>query len=149
VYPAAAFQGGFGERVTGVANNTSYFAQSFVAPNGTLDELRFVLAPQSPALDNAGDNVFHLLLTETAGGTELGTPELIRPAAVVFESADLSLPLLGPQTEFSVLLGGLSLTPGATYAWVLDAFVAADSVPGKSSVGEACCDDPYARGIHR
>ena len=64
----------------------------------------------------------------------------------MFESGDLSLPLLGPQTEFSVLLGGLSLTPGATYAWVLDAFVTADGVPGKSSVGEACCDDPYADG---
>lgn len=146
VYPAAAFQGGFGERVTGVANNTSYFAQSFVAPNGTLDELRFVLAPQSPAPDNAGDNVFRLLITETVGGTEISNPELIRPAAVVYESIDLTLPLAGPQTEFSVLLGGLSLTPGATYAWVLDAFVAADSVPGKSSVGEACCDDPYADG---
>jgi len=138
--PVETYAGGFGERVSPIANNTSYVAQSFIAPSGLLTQLSFELQSQAAGLDNAQDNSFHLLITETAGGTEALDPESIYPAAVVFESGDLTMPfdgVGGASQLFTVNLGLLDLVDGATYAFVLDAFVSppADGVPGKSAVG--------------
>ena len=144
ILPPETYIGGFGERVALVANNTSYVAQSFVAPAASaLDTVEFELQQQSSGLDNAADNVFHLLITTTVGGTELSNPTLIRPGTVLFESGDLTMPLAGGTQPFSVNIGALSLVDGATYAFVLDAFVTANSLPGKSAVGAVAHDtDP-------
>jgi hypothetical protein len=144
ILPPETYIGGFGERVAAVANNTSYVAQGFVAPAASaLDTVEFVLQQQSPSLDNAADNVFHLLITTAVGGTELGSPTLIRPGAVLFESGDLTMPLTGGTQSFPVNIGGLPLVDGATYAFVLDAFVTANNLPGKSAVGAVAHDtDP-------
>jgi hypothetical protein len=144
ILPPETYIAGFGERVQLVANNTSYVAQSFVAPAASaLDTVEFQLQQQSAGLDNAADNVFHLLITTTVGGTELSTPTLIRPATVLFESGDLTMALAGGTQLFSVNVGSLPLVDGATYAFVLDAFVTADTLPGKSAVGAVAHDtDP-------
>lgn len=140
--PPFLYVNGFGERVSGVANNTSYFAQSFVAPSGALLSLEFAMRAQSAGTDNVEDNVFRLLITETETP---GGPTTIRPTnscggspGVCFESADLTMGLSDPDTTFNVDLGSLILTPGQTYAFVLDGFVTAensDGVPAKSAVG--------------
>ena len=141
ILPPETYIGGFGERVQLVSNNTSYVAQSFVAPAGSaLDSVSFQLQSQAAALDNAADNVFRLLITETVGGTELLNPTLIRPSTVLFESADLTMPLAGGTQLFVVNIGGLPLVGGSTYAFVLDAFVTADGLPGKSAVGAVAHD---------
>ena len=135
--PVETYAGGFGERVSPIANNTSYVAQSFIAPTGFLTQLSFELQSQSPGVDNVDDNTFHLLITETAGGTEALLPESIYPTNVVFESGDLNMPLSGGTQLFTVNLGVLDLLDGATYAFILDAFVSppANGLPGKSAVG--------------
>lgn len=110
----------------------SYFAQSFIPPqDGSATQLTFGL------IRNSGDEAteFHVLITETVGGTGSS----IRPSTVLFESGTIShFPLAAPGDppieEFTVDLGGVPLTGGTTYAIVLDAFVTRDGVSGRSGL---------------
>ncbi len=123
--------------------SVAYYAQSFIAPSGSLSDVSFLLA----SAGGSGDTLFHVLITETTGGTGAG----ITPTVVVFESATLTLPLdltypvnRYEFTSFSVPLGGLLLRPGDTYALVLDAFVCFDGIPNYA--GSGLNDDLYPDG---
>lgn len=119
-----------------------YYAQSFVAPEGTLDEVTVLLASSS----GPGGTHFRVLITETTGGTGAG----IVPTTVLFESPSLTLPF-DPSypvnrlefTAVAVPLGALLLNPGLTYALILDAFVEYDGVPGSAGFAQ---NNAYSEG---
>lgn len=142
-WPAATFGGGFGEPIPFTSPGTlPYWGQTFTAPNGTLDSLQLVLEASPPSVSNAGDSVFHVLITEFTGTSD---GQLFRPITscngqpgVCFESGDITVPLapLGPTpTEVSIPLGGLALDPGREYFFVLDAWVTRDGVGSDIGVG--------------
>jgi PKD repeat protein len=120
-YPPTSTLTTFGEP------NAAYFGQSFVAPAGFVEDLTFQVS------HTAGTDAveFHVLLCTTNGGTG----NTIWPDSVLFESTTLSVPPGSGLTEFTVNLGGIDLVDGATYAWVLDAFVTQDGFEGKGGVG--------------
>jgi hypothetical protein len=124
-------------------NGPAYYAQSFVAPDGTLDDVTVLLA----SAGGDEDASLHLLITETSDGPGAG----IHPTNVVFESSaitvplDLSYPINRREfTAFTIPLGNLQLTEGMTYALVLDAFVGYSGV--FHWVGSGLNDDAYLGG---
>jgi hypothetical protein len=130
--PATTSVYAFGNSPTG-----GYYAQSFQALPGLAETLTFEMESYAfnPAL---GDTNFHLLIT----GVQSNTPTIaienqspIRPSTVLFESGNMTVGADAGWTTFSVNLGGLSLVPGQTYAWVLDAFVTSNGMaPAGASV---------------
>lgn len=103
-----------------------YYAQTFVAPATTPKALSFYLA----SADHSGPMNFRVLITEING-----TGSAIVPSTVLFESPTLSLPFdptfpinRNEYTRFDVPLMALSLTPGLTYAWIIDGVVARDGI---------------------
>lgn len=126
-------------------NGAAYFGQSFVAPNGFLTNLKFKLG----SAGGPGDSPFRVLITEVVSGPPSNNRYgYIAPTTILFESSTLVLPYLGNSnptttTEFSVSLPQLSLTPGNTYGFVLDAFSDFDGVQNFMSVAS---NDNYEDG---
>ena len=106
----------FGERATG---STIYAAQTFTAPAGgaAAQGLRFALG----ANDGPSDIEFRVLIVtnDATGVDQFGTPRF-SPGQVLFSSVTLTKPGGSGEVVFDVSLGGLSLTPGQTYAFILD-----------------------------
>jgi hypothetical protein len=141
-WPPTSFAGGFGEPVPFTSPNPiPYMGQTFTAPAGTLDSLRFVMQGRPPSLPNAGDTIFRLLVTEFTGPHD---GQLFRPttscggaSGVCFESPDLVVPLGEGDHEFVVPLGGLALNAGQDYFFVFDAWVTRDGIGSQIAVGSA------------
>jgi len=139
-WPPTSFAGGFGEPIPFTSPGTlPYMGQTFTAPDGTLDSLRFMMQGESPSLSNVGPTVFRLLITEFSGPHD---GQLFRPQTtcngqpgVCFESGDLVVPLGAAEHEFEVALGGLSLVPGQDYFFVFDAWVSRDGTGSDIGVG--------------
>jgi hypothetical protein len=115
-------------------NGPAYYAQSFVAPNGTLDSATLKLA----SAGGNGDSFFRVLITDTSGGTGVG----LHPTNVRFESPTLKLPLdltypinRNEFTTFVIPVGGIQLTSGGTYALVIDCFSDFDGVQNFMGTG--------------
>lgn len=128
--PVTGSLSGFGD------TGEQYRAQTFTGVGGLADEITFFVGP---TFDASGVG-FHLLITE------VDTSAGIHPTNVLFESAPLLLPLFPIQfdpTPFTVALGGLPLSAGNTYAWMLDAFVASDGIFSEANTGIGT----YAGGV--
>lgn len=121
--PEATYISSFGEPFS------PYFAQTFVAPAGAIDDLAIRFYGD---YDGAGEDAeFHLLITEVEGsGIDF------HPTTIVYESGFLSLDSSAPPFATGhIPLPDLVLVPGATYAFVLDAFVTRDGDDGTIRVG--------------
>lgn len=100
----------------------NYMGQTFIALPGVAKDLT-VYVGESNAIP--GPVTYHVLITEidTTGG--------INPTNVLFESSPLVTNIgngvIPP--AITVDLGGLSLTAGEKYAWILDAYVELDANP--------------------
>jgi PEP-CTERM motif-containing protein len=158
-WPAETFGYGFGEPVAFVSPNAlPYVGQTFTAPDGTLDQLRIVLAGDAGEnIGNQYDTIFHVLITGITGTpgyqdfhpvtsceTSAGTS-----ADVCFETGNLTLPFLAGQQEFVIPLGGLALVPGGTYFLLLDAWVARDGLGSQVGIGVVSNGDglPFAISV--
>ena len=97
-----------GFNVSGFGGNDLYRGQTFTALPGLADSLMFTIWSGSESIS------FRALLTNWEG---------THPGTVLFESDVLYAPFnwFAP-VDFQVNLGGIALVPGATYAWILDAF---------------------------
>lgn len=120
-------------------SDSAYYAQSFISDGSPLEQVQFQMGDVS----GPDGTDFHLLITETTGGTELSNPEGIRPTNVLFESGTLTKAFGDGNQIFTVNTGNLNLTAGTTYAFVLDAFVTFDGSLGTSSMGKGSA---YADG---
>ncbi|MDD2385047.1 MAG: retention module-containing protein [Sulfurospirillaceae bacterium] len=103
--------------------NTAYYAQSFVATDTDLSNVKFALAYQY-----GGDNVeFRVLVTEL-----IEDSTGLRPGQILFESGDLSLPSdSSGDVPFSVDIDLSSeLIVGHKYAIVFDSYVLFDGSAG-------------------
>ena len=110
-----------GGSISGFGPN-NYRGQTFIALPGVAENLT-VYVGDSNAIP--GPVTYHVLITEidTTGG--------IHPTNVLFESGPLvtnvGSAVIPPAV--TVDLGGLSLTAGEKYAWILDAYVEIDANP--------------------
>lgn len=114
-------------------NFATYFAQSFAAPPGLLQELTFNMRPGGP---NMGID-FRVLIAETQEKANLFTPTRVVFSTPIFTLGaqdgvygDL---IVGP--DITVNLGGLDLVDGVEYSWVLDTVMPTDGIEGYGQVG--------------
>jgi hypothetical protein len=108
--------------------DTSYVGQSFVALDERITSVSFVLN----GWDWAGapyPTEFHLLVTPLA-------PTGDRPDfdTILFESGDLSTTLNSDFELFEIEMN-VSVSPGSSYMWILDALVLQDDDHGTAAVG--------------
>jgi len=117
-----------------------YVGQTFTAPDGTLDSIQLQFQSRDPAINNNGDTVFHLLITEFTGTAD---GQLFHPITtcngqpgVCFESGNLTVPLALSNTDVPMLipLGGLALNPGQEYFFLVDAWVARDGIASEAGI---------------
>jgi Ca2+-binding RTX toxin-like protein len=105
-----------------------YFAQTFRAAGSALNSVEFLIDTGVP-----GDATeFRLLITTVSvGGGQFD------PGTVLFESSLLVDPADAGDSYALVKVdtSKLALTPGATYAFILDAFVGLDGVSSSASLG--------------
>jgi hypothetical protein len=111
--------------------NTAYYAQTFRAAGSALDSVEFLIDTGTTAADASE---FRLLITtvSVAGGQ-------FDPGIVLFESALLVDPADAEvsYTLVKVDTSKVALTPGAVYAFILDAFSGFDGVPSVSRIGSS------------
>ena len=126
---------GFGWYPPATYPSETYFAQTFIAPpNATeLSSIQFTL--QSNGTDNpqmTGVRPFRVLVTNDASSAQYD----FLPTEILFESGTLVSPYdpnpPGVFQTFRVPITGVPVTPGTTYAFVLDAF--SDFAPGEFSI---------------
>lgn len=126
---------GFGWKPPSIYSSDTYFAQTFVAPpNATrLTSVRFTL--QSGHTEDsqfANERPFRVLITNNAATA----PYRFLPTEILYESPSLISPYTPNPPDvfqnFVVPIPGVSVTPGMTYAFVLDAF--SDAVANQYSV---------------
>lgn len=107
-------------------NRANYWAQSFVAPADVIESLNFEMFP-SLGPDGAD---FKVLLTET-----IRDSTGIRPTNVLFESDLITASWNGGSSvPIDVDFGALSIVANERYAFVLDAFSAADGLIGTAGM---------------
>ncbi|HME99433.1 MAG TPA: hypothetical protein VKK06_06110 [Terriglobia bacterium] len=135
----------------------AYYQQTFVALPGKAQDLTIFLA------SNEGDTKFRVLIVDVAPGiaSNIGpNGEILSPIRstfvpnhVLFESATITVPfdpsypiLRNEFTPYTVHLGGLSLSGGSRYAFVLDA--ASEFTTGRRGTAWVAItkDDSYSNG---
>ena len=98
-----------------------YRGQTFIALPGVANDLTIYVGDSNPL---PGPVTYHVLITE------VDTTSGIHPTNVLFESGPLVTNIgYDDPPEISIYLGGLSLTVGEKYAWILDAYVELDANP--------------------
>jgi len=125
--------GALGEPLAG------YTGQSFLALGDQVDSISFMLDGQDDASSIANDATeFRLLLTPLAATGD-------RPDFddVLFESRNLTTSLNSGFELFTVPIG-ISVVPGVSYMWVLDAFVLFDGEEGFSDIAANTFGKPDA-----
>ena len=130
--PRTGSIGHVGELPSFLDGVSSYYAQSFRTPIVEpvfAEELTFSMDNSSGSIMN-----FRILLTETAGGTELDNPRDIRLTNVMYESPTVTLATTG-WSQLTVFLGMTTFYNGPTYAWVIDTFSDRNELYGIASVG--------------
>jgi VCBS repeat-containing protein len=113
----------------GEGGGNNYYGQTFVAAAGlgVATNLKFALTH----IGGSDDMDFRVLITTV---DSVSDPD---PGMILFESDVLRLPAGAGLTGFDVALGGLALTPGQTYAFIIDTFSTRDGVPGYASVASS------------
>jgi large repetitive protein len=117
----------------GEGGGNNYYGQTFVAaaaPDGgpgVATNLKFALTH----IGGADDMEFRVLVMTVDSASD---PD---PGTILFESEVLKLPAGAGLTGFDVALGELALTPGQTYAFIIDTFSTHDGVPGYASVASS------------
>jgi len=119
----------------------SYYAQTFVALPGLAQDLTFAMRDKTVGtVDRGFDLKFRVLLAETTG-----SPVLTGIGSILFESTTLSLSDGADFTTFTVNLGGIDLSDGQSYAWILDAY--SDFELGKDGDSAAIAFNPSSAGV--
>ena len=109
--------------------HTAYFGQSFMALDSQLTSVSFVLDGLDDVENNQPDATdFHLLVTPLASTGD--RPDL---DTILFESETYSTSLESGFELFTIDIN-IPVTPGQSYVWVLDAFVAFDGSPGTAAI---------------
>jgi hypothetical protein len=94
------------------------WGQSFVALGSAAEQLTFYMRMRDAYTVPLA---FQLLLTTIVPNPVLPPGKNdFKPGAVIFESAVQTLPVGADLTAFTIDLGSVPLTPGVTYAWMLD-----------------------------
>ena len=95
---------------------TYYRGQTFIALPGVAEDLTVYVGDSNSI---PGPVTYRILITE------IDATSGIHPTNVLFESAPLvtNIGYAGPPPAVTVDLGGLTLTAGEKYAWILDAYV--------------------------
>ena len=115
--PPAFYLSGFG-------TSEVYRGQTFIVPAG--EPLQADRVSVFFATNTSPDASFRVLITAVERSPGL------HPTQVLFESETYTLPILGGDQEIAVDLGGLLLTPGVEYAWIVDHFVVAPAMGNTS-----------------
>ena len=110
-----------------------YVGQTFVASGGQAQSVQFGLDHVS-----GGDVTFRVMIAAVDNGAD---PD---PTQILFTSDVLTLAAGSGPTAFDVLLNGLQLEAGRTYALILDAF-STDGTHGVASV--LSNENAYANGV--
>jgi len=124
--------------LSGFGSGEPYRGQTFKAVSGLAEKLTVFLA----GADVTGGLNFRVLLTE------VDTTSGFRLTNVLFESNILNVPFDRSTTiyTFTVDLGGIVLTGGRSYAWVLDSF-GIDGDGLRTARTGICRFDCYADGV--
>ncbi len=122
--------------------NTAYFGQSFVALDEQITSLSFLLDGLDDVENNQPDETtFNVLITPLSPSGDLPNFD-----SILYESGPYSTTLEAGYESFTIDLD-VSVQPGQSYMWILDAFVAFDGEAGTAAI--AATYDAYEDGEFR